>query len=136
MTVMPRLQTKPNAVMDLRDQPGFSTVADHVWRACGGAGHPLEHVADHMQEMLDDRTLPFGLVAHDGNYLGSTLINVRIADLHRNPRPYSKTPIVAPQRPHDEGGKRQNRFSRERQRATARKSMLLLLEFQLIYATG
>ncbi|MBP2237101.1 putative N-acetyltransferase YhbS [Sinorhizobium kostiense] len=74
---MTSAQTRPSAISDLREQPGFcSTVADRVWRAWWqGAGHPFEQVSDHMQEMLDDRPLPLGLVAHYGKqYLGSTLI--------------------------------------------------------------
>ena len=74
---MPRSQSRPYAISDLRDQPGFCpTIADRVWRTWWqGAGHPLEHVADHMQEMLDEGPLPFGLVAHEGaTYLGSALI--------------------------------------------------------------
>jgi GNAT superfamily N-acetyltransferase len=77
MTIMSQPQRQLYAISDLRDQPAFcATVADRIWRAWWqGAGHPLDHVTDHMQEMLNDNALPFGLVAHDGGrYLGSTLI--------------------------------------------------------------
>jgi GNAT superfamily N-acetyltransferase len=75
------------AISDLRDHPNFCIdVADRVWRAWwAGAGHPLEHVTNHMQEMVDERSVPFGLVAHDaGRYLGSTLIIA--CDLEERPQ--------------------------------------------------
>ncbi|WP_432757146.1 GNAT family N-acetyltransferase [Consotaella aegiceratis] len=64
-------------ISNLRERPEFcDVVADRIWQAWWkDAGHPLSRVHDHMQEMLDERPLPFGLVAHEeGRYLGSCLI--------------------------------------------------------------
>lgn len=80
-------------ISNLRQCPAFfDTVADRIWRAWWEpGGYPLAYIATRLRENMADTTIPFALVAHDGDrFLGTT--SVIESDLEERPQ---LTPWVA-----------------------------------------
>jgi N-acetylglutamate synthase-like GNAT family acetyltransferase len=81
------------AISDLRQRPEFfDAVADRIWQAWWKAdGHPLDYISGRLQENLNATSIPFALVAHDGEaFLGTA--SVISSDLAERPQ---FTPWVA-----------------------------------------
>ncbi len=86
---MPRSFT----ISDLRRRPEFfDTVADRIWQGCWKAyGHPRDYISGRLRENLNATSIPFALVAHDGEaFLGTA--SVISSDLAERPQ---FTPWVA-----------------------------------------
>jgi N-acetylglutamate synthase-like GNAT family acetyltransferase len=83
----------PITISDLRQRPEFfDAVADRIWQAWWKPrGHPLDDVAGRLRENINDTSIPFALVAHDGKaFLGTA--SVIASDLAERPQ---LTPWVA-----------------------------------------
>lgn len=81
------------AVTDLRQCPQFfDTVANRIWQAWWRPnGYPLDYISTRLRENMDTTTIPFALVAHDGErFLGTS--SVIASDLEERPQ---LTPWVA-----------------------------------------
>jgi GNAT superfamily N-acetyltransferase len=64
-------------VADYRDHQNFGPIiADRIWNAWWkDAGLHLSDITHHLTEMVDDRSLPTALIAHDeSGYLGSAFL--------------------------------------------------------------
>jgi N-acetylglutamate synthase-like GNAT family acetyltransferase len=80
-------------ISDLRQRPEFfDSVADRIWQAWWRAdGHPLDYISGRLRENLNAASIPFALVAHDGEaFLGTA--SVIASDLAERPQ---LTPWVA-----------------------------------------
>ena len=80
-------------ISDLRQQPDFfETVADRIWRAWWKErGYPLKHMLGRVGDSMNERPIPFALVAHRGTrFLGTA--SVIASDLDERP---DFTPWVA-----------------------------------------
>jgi N-acetylglutamate synthase-like GNAT family acetyltransferase len=80
-------------ISDLRQHPEFfHTVAERIWQAWWKAdGHPLGYISSRLRENLNATSIPFALVAHDGEaFLGTA--SVISSDLAERPQ---FTPWVA-----------------------------------------
>ena len=74
-------------ISDLRQRPEFfDSVAERIWQAWWKAdGHPLEYISGRLRESLSAMSIPFALVAHDGDvFLGTT--SVIASDLAERPQ--------------------------------------------------
>ena len=80
-------------ISDLRQCPEFfDIVADRIWQAWWRAdGHPLDYISGRLRENMNATSIPFALVAHDGEtFLGTA--SVIASDLAERPQ---FTPWVA-----------------------------------------
>src|SRR5260370_3379162 len=100
-------------ISDLRQCPEFfDIVADRIWQAWWRAdGHPLDYISGRLRENMNATSIPFALVAHDGEtFLGTA--PVIASDLAERPQftPWVAAGLGEPQaRRRGVGGGRVNR---------------------------
>src|SRR5258707_5962883 len=90
-------------ISDLRQCPEFfDIVADRIWQAWWRAdGHPLDYISGRLRENMNATSIPFALVAHDGEtFLGTA--SVIASDLADRPQ---FTPWVAAELGSPPGGR-------------------------------